>query len=186
MVVGRAVNINSKSKGADKVSQAAPAVKSTDMAAAAMAKKHVMGAAKVVYDPTREKMPGDAECWITGELGRQIVTQVGVSYQRRFVKVSKDSVCFGKMGCPIMIDYVPVGGSFVAACARACVLAGGRVRVGIPDRACAEPSLAEHTRLTGCKSTPSRCVRGAAAGNRERWGSGGRDWLGKKQELQAW
>ena len=49
------------------------------MAAALMAKKHVMGQAKVEYDPSEEEMPPDDQCRLSGELGRQVFIKVFLS-----------------------------------------------------------------------------------------------------------
>jgi hypothetical protein len=58
----------------------------------------------------------------------QVITQVGIAWQKRIVKVSKSGVCFGKVGSDALIDYVPlleiervVGGKTGGSCFRWCL-----------------------------------------------------------------
>ena len=38
----------------------------------------------------------------------QVITQVGIAWQKRIVKISTSGVCFGKVGSDALIDYVPL------------------------------------------------------------------------------
>ena len=78
------------------------------MAAAVVTKMHHMRPKENVHDPTSVPMPNESDSLISAELGRQVVTEIGITWQRRMVMVTHDQICFGKVNAPNLIDYVPL------------------------------------------------------------------------------
>ena len=78
------------------------------MAAAVVTKMHHMRPKEDVHDPTSVPMPNESDSLISAELGRQVVTEIGITWQRRMVMVTQDQICFGKVNAPNLIDYVPL------------------------------------------------------------------------------
>jgi hypothetical protein len=78
------------------------------MAAALVTKKHALMHKEDVFDPTSAELPPDDDCWLVGELARQVSTQVGMAWQKRLVKISHEHLCFGKTGQRALIDFIPL------------------------------------------------------------------------------